>query len=107
MRSTRIAWYFKSDLTFREVRDRLFALQPGEWIDRDSHYKPDSISAALPGGGNARIFENGMRNFVVNLSVKSEDHDFEITLQKAKEELFASVLSILAARDAVECEPVD
>ena len=107
MRSTRIAWYFKTDLTFREARDRLFALQPGKWMDRDSHYKPDSISAALAGGGNARLFENGSRDFVVNLSFTSEVHDFEVKLQKAKEELFASVLSILAARDAVECEPID
>jgi hypothetical protein len=107
MRSTRLAWYFKSEFTLREARDRLFALQPGKWMERDSHYKPDSISGALLGGGNARIFKNGLRDFVVNLSVSSEDHDFEIKLQKAKEELFASVLSILAARDAKECDPVD
>lgn len=104
MKSTTLAWFFTTStpLPLTEAHKRL----GGRWFKHDSDYKRDSISAPLTQSARARIFQVGLRGFLVNLTVEVErDTDLEAMVAEAKETLFRDVLPLLGAQEIMESTP--
>ena len=64
------AYSFHSKLSLSQMEARLNAGWPSFWIERDSHWKPDSISGALTSEASARIFEHGIEFYIVNVGFR-------------------------------------
>jgi hypothetical protein len=100
------AWSFRSDLTLRQMLQRV-QTSPPSWFERDSEWKPDSISGRLVEGASARIFEHGMAFYVVNLGLAAESDDPEALRDHATKRLLDEIIPLLGGRRVRPTGPVD
>ncbi len=107
MKSVTLAWWFETPkpLGLREMQEALKPLGIS-WIERDCEWAPDSINGPLTQNAWARIFEIGLRGFVVNLTVEAESNtEFEAKIAEAKKKPLGDVLPLLDARKIRETKP--
>ncbi len=107
MKSVTIAWWFwtPKPLGLTEMQEALKPLGIS-WIERDCEWAPDSINGALTQNAWARIFQFGVRGFVVNLTVEAESNtEFEAKIAEAKKKLLGEVLPLLDAREIRKTKP--
>ncbi len=96
MKQTVLAWRFRSSKTLplTQALKRLGRT----WEMNDSDYRLDSISGSITERAWACIFQEGLTNFIVHLSVEAEsDSELEAATKQAREKLFHIILPKLEA----------
>jgi hypothetical protein len=102
-----LAWYFKSDLQWRDdLKKKLDLISPRPWQELDSDSGQDSISSKITSHGWLRIYEFGLGAFVANLTVEAEtEQELAIQIEIAKRKTFDEIFASIGARDIDVREP--
>jgi len=104
MKDATFAWRFQTaaPLSLKQVKERLGKT----WTVHDSDYRLDSMSGPITKAAWARIFEIGISQFIIHLTVEAEqDTDLDALVVEAKDKLFRDVLQFLDAREIEESVP--
>jgi hypothetical protein len=98
-----IAWAFKSPMSLAQILKALNDQSPYQWIERDSHYFGDYISATPQKDCRLRIFVEE-DHYALDVDFESTDDDAEQQWEAFKQKLQDELLPLVKASDIEETE---
>lgn len=91
-----VAYAFNCDLELPQILRELRARTEFEWIERDSHYWGDYISAGVSEGVIAKVF---IEDPGYLFEIKFDDDTLQWDWDDAADEVINQVLPLIGARD--------